>query len=249
MQGGVLLQTVDVMKKIVLAIAASFSLASAIAQKTIHDPNAEARNVSGFHAIEVSGGIDLYIINGDDAVAVSAKDAEVRDHIKTEVKDGLLKIFYAWKKGMNLSLGNKSLKAYVSVKNLDKVTASGGLDILAEGTLQSSSLKLGLSGGADFKGIVNVSNLTIEQSSGSDVHISGNANTITINASGGSNFRGYDLISNVCSVSASGGSDINITVNKELTAEASGASDISWKGNATVKKASAGGAGSISHKS
>ncbi|MFL5739423.1 MAG: GIN domain-containing protein [Flavisolibacter sp.] len=50
-------------------------------------------------------------------------------------------------------------------------------------------------------------------------------------------------------MNASGGSDINITVNKELTAEASGASDVYWKGTATVKEVKATGAGSVSHKS
>ena len=150
---------------------------------------------------------------------------------------------------MNFSIGNKSLKAYVSIKNMDRLSASGGSDIIAEETLHSSSLKLGLSGGSDFNGKVDVNSLNINQSGGSDVHINGSANTIVINASGGSNFKGYDLISNVCSISATGGSDIDITVNKELTAEASGASDVSWKGNATVKKVKATGAGSVSHKS
>lgn len=235
------------MKKIISILAAAFFLTSAIAQKTIHDSNAEVRNVSNFHAIEVSGGIDLYVSNGDEAVAVSAKDMDVRNPIKTEVKDGVLKIYYEWKKGMKLSLGNKSLKAYVSFKNLDKLSASGGSDIIAEGTLKLSVLKLDLSGGSDFNGTVDVNILNVDQSGGSDVHINGKANTITINASGGSDFKGYDLATNICSITASGGSDIDITVNKELIAKASGASDVSWKGNAIVKKAKASGAGSVSH--
>lgn len=237
------------MKKIILFLAAAFFLTAAIAQKIIHDSNAEVRNISGFHAIEISGGIDLYISNGDDAVAVSAKDVDVRNRIKTEVKEGVLKIYYDWKKGMNFSLGNKSLKAYVSIKNPDQLSASGGSDIIAEGIFTSSALKLELSGGSDFNGKVDVNNLHIHQSGGSDVHINGSANNITINASGGSDFNGYDLKTNVCFISASGGSDVDITVNKELTAEASGASDVFWKGNAAVKKAKASGAGSISHKS
>ena len=36
-------------------------ITTASAQKTIRDANAQKRNVSGFHAIEVSGGIDLYL--------------------------------------------------------------------------------------------------------------------------------------------------------------------------------------------
>ncbi len=68
--------------------------AAASAQKTINDANAEKRNVSGYHAIEVSGGIDLYLSQGDESVAVSASETKYRDRIKTEVKDGVLKIWY-----------------------------------------------------------------------------------------------------------------------------------------------------------
>ena len=237
------------MKKLVFSLFALVLTVSAFAQKTIHDANAEVRNASGFHAIEVSGGIDLYLTNGDEAVAVSAKDKEVRDRIKTEVKNGVLKIYYEWRKGINLSLNHQSLKAYVSFKSLDALSASGGSDVDVDGTIKSNKLDISLSGGSDFKGKVDVTILNIDQSGGSDANLNGNAGTITINASGGSDFEGYDLITDVCSIDASGGSDIDITVNKELSAEASGASDVSWKGNASVKKAKASGAGSVSHRS
>jgi hypothetical protein len=48
------------MKKFFLffLMLASLSI-SVFAQKTINDHNVEKRNVSGYHAIEVSGGIDL----------------------------------------------------------------------------------------------------------------------------------------------------------------------------------------------
>jgi hypothetical protein len=220
------------------------------AQKTIHDPNAELRKVGSFHAIEVSGGIDLYLSNGDEAVAVSARDKEALGRVKTEVKDGVLKIYYEWKKGMNFSVrGDKELKAYVSFKTLNRLTGAGGSDINLDGMIKSESLVLSFSGGSDFSGRVSASSLTVGLSGGSDVDISGTAGTITIDASGGSDFDGYDLVTDNCTINANGGSDINITVNKELTAEATGASDVSWKGTATVKKVRASGAGSVSHRS
>ena len=72
-------------------------ITTAAAQKTIRDANAQKRNVSGFHAIEVSGGIDLYLSQGEEAVAVSAAKDEYRDKIITEVKNGVLKIWFDWK--------------------------------------------------------------------------------------------------------------------------------------------------------
>jgi hypothetical protein len=238
------------MKKIFTLLSTAFFLVSGFAQKTIHDANAEARNIPAFHVIEVSGGINLYLSAGDEAVAVSANDKEVRDRIKTEVKDGVLKIYYDWKKGMKLNLkGSNSLKAYVSFNTLDRLSASGGSDVKMEGTIKSNTLKINVSGGADFSARVDVGSLTLDQSGGADVDLTGSVTDLKIEASGGSDFSGYNLVSDNCIIHASGGSDIEITVNKEFYAEASGAADVNWKGKATVKGAKASGAGSVSHRS
>src|SRR5438045_3707798 len=143
------------MKKLILLAIAAFTITVAFAQKTIHDPNVEVRNVTGFHAIEVSGGIDLYLSNGDEAVAVSAKDEKVKSRIKTEVVNGVLKKYYDWKEGLKIGLGrNESMKAYVSYKSLQSIEISGGVDATVDGVLKAFSLSIRVSGGADFRGKV-----------------------------------------------------------------------------------------------
>src|SRR6476660_8880566 len=98
------------MKKVFLSFAILAIGIMAFAQKTISDPNAQKRNVSGFHAIEVSNGIDLYLSQGDEAVAVSASETKYRDHIMTEVKNGVLKIWYETNSNFNIEWGNRKLK-------------------------------------------------------------------------------------------------------------------------------------------
>jgi hypothetical protein len=56
-----------------------------------------------------------------------------------------------------------------------------------------------------------------------------------VEASGASDFKGFDLITEMCNVKASGASDIKITVNKELSAQASGASDVRYKGERIIR--------------
>lgn len=238
------------MKKHFFLFLGMLATLAGTAQKTINDPNAELRKTGSFHEISVSGGIDLYISSGDEAVAISAKDAESRARIRTEVKDGVLKIWYEWKEGLHISIGgNKALKAYVSYKTLNKLSASGGCDVFVEGTINAPDLSVAISGGSDFKGRITGSKLTIVQSGGSDMHLSGAVESLTLTASGGSDFNGYDFATDFCSATATGGSDIHITVNKEISAAATGASDIHWKGSARAKAISASGAGSVSHRS
>jgi hypothetical protein len=235
------------MRKCCFILSLCFVSGLAMAQKTIYDPNAVVRDAKGYNAINVSGGIDLYISYGDEAIAVSASETKYRDKIKTTVENGVLKIWYddnkfSWNSG-------KDLKAYVSFKTLRSLNASGGSDIIVEGSIKSDQLKIDISGGCDFKGRVDVNELNVDQSGGSDVSINGRAEKVFINASGGSDFNGYNLITDYCEAEASGGSDVEITANKEISARASGASDISYKGNAALKESKASGASSVSKHS
>ena len=233
------------MKKVFLLSLFAFVVSAAIAQKTINDPNAEKRNVSGYHAISVSGGIDLYLSQGGESVAVSASETKYRDRIKTEVKDGVLKIWFEHNNGINIEWGNRKMKAYVSFNNLDKLNGSGGSDIKVDGTLKVNILSIDISGGSDYDGKVEINDLKIEASGGSDMDISGNVKNLTIDASGGSDFKGYDLTADICSLEASGGSDVEITINKELNANASGGSDVYYMGNGSVRSMKSSGSSSI----
>jgi hypothetical protein len=223
------------MKKLLLIISVVTFNSLSYAQHVVNDANAEKRNVAGFHGVEVSGGIDLYLSQGQEAVAISASETKFRDRIKTEVKNGILKIWYESNSNLHIDLGNRKMKAYVSFKNLDMLEASGGSDIKVDGTIAVSKLSLDISGGSDFEGKVNLNDLNVDASGGSDVHISGTATNINIDASGGSDFKGYELTTDNCTVDASGGSDVYITVNKELNAESSGGSDIYYKGNGLIR--------------
>jgi len=234
------------MKKIIILTIVIANFSTVMAQKTLNDPNAEKRNVSGYHAIEVGGGIDLYLSQGEEAVAVSASETKYRDRIMTEVKNGVLKIWYDNKNNLNLDWGtNRKMKAYVSFKNLDRLNGSGGSDIDIEGTIKVSTLSLDMSGGSDFEGRIEANDLNVEASGGSDVKISGSVKKLDIDASGGSDFKGYELITDVCNLQASGGSDVYITVNKELSADASGGSDVFYKGNGTVREVKSSGSSSV----
>ncbi len=216
------------------------------AQKIINDANAERRSATSFHSVKVSGGIDLYLSEGDEAVAVSARDAETRNYIKTEVVDGVLKIWFEWKNGRNIFMNaNKQLRAYVSYKKLDALSASGGCDVNVDGTITQNNLTINISGGSDFKGKVAVQNLQVQSSGGSDVDIAGKASKLTVDVSGGSDFNGYDLITETTSVEASGGSDVEVTVNKDLNARASGGSDVFYRGSASVSEVRSSGSSSV----
>jgi hypothetical protein len=234
------------MKKIFLIFVALFALFFAQAQiKEVNDPNAELRNIKGFHVIRVSHAIDLYLSQStDDVVAVSASKEEYRNRIKTEVNNGVLKIWYD--NDSKWSRGDKKLKAYISFKTLDKLNASGASDVYVTGMIKSDNFEVNMSGASDFNGAIETNTLTIDLSGASDMTVTGgSATTLKIEVSGASEFKGFDLQTDNCTAKATGASDIRITVNKELSAHASGASGVRYKGNGVITDVKTNGASSI----
>ena len=114
---------------------------------------------------------------------------------------------------------------------------------------KADNLKLGLSGASNLKGKLDAQKLMIDLSGASDMTLSGSVGQVNIEASGASNFKGFDMVVDFCDARASGASDISITVNKELSAHASGASDIKYKGSGLIRDIKTSGASNISRRS
>lgn len=231
------------MNKILIAFLSVITMLAGNAQSG--DKNLQKRQVSGFHGVDVSGGIDLYLSSGPESVAISASGTEVRDHVVTEVVGGILRIHMENNWSHNL---DSKIKAYVSISNLKNLEGSGGGDIVFENLITADDLDLQLSGGGSLKGKLNANHLVINQSGGSDVKLSGNVKNLTLNASGGGNLNGFDLVTDYASINTSGGSETALTVNKELRAVVSGGGDITYKGAASVKEIKSSGGGSVTHK-
>lgn len=241
------------MKQLIIGFFCMFLAGSMAAQQDkniVFDANAQVRKVSGFTAIEISGAIDLYLAQGnEDAVAVSASSNDIADHIRTELRDNVLKIYFE-NKGWNWkSWTNTKMKAYVTVANLKRIEVSGACNVRTTGVLKLSDLMVEMSGASDFLGQVSLQNLKMELSGACSVKMSGVADKATISLSGASSMKSYDLKVDYCKLDASGASDIRITINKELNARASGGSSINYKGEGLIRDISSSGAASVKRRS
>jgi hypothetical protein len=230
------------MKNVILLILLALPVAIN-AQQVFHDKNAEVRQVEDFHTIEVSHAVDLRLSQGNEnALAVSANTPELRSYIRTEVKNGVLRISYDNKKLIKRSGG---ARVYISAKSLKKISGSGASDINILAELSSSELTIQLSGASDMKGSIKAGAMNVELSGASDMIIKGEVKDIRISASGASKFKGAQLVSDNCRINASGASDIDIIANKIIAASASGACHIYYSGDAQMGEISTSGASKI----
>ncbi len=237
------------MKKLFLSFLfiAVLGLAS-MAQKTLNDANAQKRNVSSFHGIEVSTGIKLVLTKGNtEEVAVSAAKEEHRDKIVTEVVNGILKIHYDTKLGsINKKNETKDLRAYVSYKEIDKLQVNTGAEVDIDGVLQASSLELKANTGGEVDGEVNVTSLKVDQNTGAKITLSGRADNLEIDGDTGAKFKGEDMKTSTCNITVSTGAIVSVQAEKELQVRANTGGVVKYKGNASVREIKTSTGGTVS---
>jgi hypothetical protein len=212
------------MKKTLLAgISAVLALVT-FSQQTVYDAHAEQRAVKPFTAIDASAGIEVLIAPGDkEALAVSSSDPEMARYIITEVEGETLKIRIdpVWKWS---GTRNWKVKAYVSYRQLHKVKASSG---------------------AIVKGEIRAGALAINQSSGSVMNLKGMAEKIDVDASSGAVFKGYDLKTDYLVADVSSGAQVQVTVNREVDAEASSGGTVAFKGQGLIRNINVSSGGNV----
>lgn len=208
----------------------------------------QTRQVSGFHGISVSSGIDLQLTQKNvEEVQVEA-DSEDQDKIITKVEDGILKIYIREKSWPRLIWNNKQRKVFVSFKTLDQLQVSAGSDVNSQSVLKLDKLNLDVSSGSDVKLELDAKELRVESSSGSNVSLNGTADVIHAAASSGSDINAGALESKKCTANVSSGSNIKVNVTEELDANASSGGDITYSGNPKTKKVRESSGGDVNGK-
>ena len=91
------------------------------------------------------------------------------------------------------------------------------------------------SSGSRFDGEVDIDDLATDQSSGSEISITGKVGKLKVEVSSGSVFKGFDLTSDYCDAKASSGGGARVTVSKELAAKASSGGGVRYKGAAVIR--------------
>lgn len=206
-------------------------------EAVIKDANAQKRTLNqSFSSISVTDGVDLYLTKGnEESLAISAADPKYIERYKTEVINGVLKIYYD-NKGVNWTGNEKrNLKAYVSYKMLEKLNASGGAHVTMKSVLAADKMECTFTSGSRFTGEVNIKDLDIAQNSGALMEMNGKASKLKVEISSGAQFKGYELEADYCEAKATSGGAVRINVNKELSVRANSGGGVHYKGNGVIK--------------
>jgi hypothetical protein len=205
----------------------------------------QIREVENFTGIKVENAINVFLTQGNkNSVSVNAI-SEIQENVITQVVNGILEIKL---KSGNWKWNNKKVIVNVTMQSITSLQASGASDIKINDKIIGEDLKIKLSGASSLSGKIKTLVLNAALKGASSIDISGIAGNTEIEASGASSFDGFDFICEDATLKASGASEINITATKNLSATASGASSIQYKGKPNVKDLKSSGSSNIKQK-
>lgn len=226
-----------------MRLSRSFALALLAASLPAAAQNRETRPLSGFDSISVSGGINLFLRQGEDFRVEVERDGDL-DDIVTKVRGRTLEIHrspWAWRL---FDWGDPGA-VQVTLPMLAGLRASGGSDVRGDGTFSGDRLEIAASGSTDLEIDVAVDTLEAAVSGGSDVRLGGHARTARLQSSGGSDVDAGRFTAAEAEVEGSGASDIAIAVSDSIVAHASGNSDITYSGNPRIVNVDASGGSDV----
>jgi len=192
--------------------------------------NKQDRPIDAFSQIEASGATTIYLTQGPQTSVVVEAPAEAQSYIKTEVRNGVLRI-YRESEGMTATLRNllnnekNGVKIYVTCPRLTALKLSGATDVKSKTSFTADDFAIQASGASDVTMQLSAKSLTVHASGASDMHLSGQVERQQIHISGSSDYHAEKLVSQQATVAASGSSDAYVSAVR-LSSHASGSSDI-----------------------
>ncbi|HRZ97068.1 MAG TPA: DUF2807 domain-containing protein [Paludibacter sp.] len=212
-----------------------------------HDSNSpvidETRICEDFSEIEISGNIELTIIQDSIQQIVVSAPEDIMSGVITSVDYGKLKIY-----SENILLNN-SIKVTVHQDSLFRLEANGASKIKTFALFSSSKLLLELSGASQADMDLNISDFTeVDINGASHAQIKGNTFSGKYYLSGASRMDANQFIAAKVDVEASGASKADVYSSESIDAEASGASQINCEGSPKNVRKSDNGASNVNIK-
>ena len=200
------------------------------------------RKTNSFSGIKVSSGIDVYLKQSNDESVTVEADENLHEYILTEVRNGVLNVYSDY----NIRHAERK-RVYVTMKDVKSVKTTSAGDVFGQSPITCDRLELSASSAGDIKLEVKAQDIDIDISSSGDITISGETDKLRADLSSAGDLNAYDLTAREADISVSSAGDADVNVSERITARASSAGDINYKGDPRYVDAHASSAGGI-HK-
>jgi hypothetical protein len=199
-------------------------------------------NVSGFDKLDMGSAFVITVTQaGNYRVEVEGREQDLKDLV-VKVSNGRLDIGYpnnwgGWK-------NRKEVYVNITMPKLVEVDFSGASKSKVSG-FSSEKMDISVSGASQATFDIDAKNLVLDCSGASGLTITGDGQSLSADISGASSINAYDFKVATANIDASGASGAKVNVSSKIIAEASGASNVRYKGGASSVVANTSGAGSV----
>jgi len=199
--------------------------------------------MSDFDMIDASSAFSVYVTFSDteESIEIEAND-NLHQHIEVKKVNNVLEI--GFENNFHVT-GSARLNAYVKTKHVSGYMASGASRFIVEDPIIDNEVSVYLSGASNFSGVIEANKLFADLSGASVMYVEGVSNSMDIRATGASVIKDYGFETKILKADLSGASNAQMTVLEEIDIEASGASNLKYKGNAVIAYQDLSGASSI----
>ena len=198
------------------------------------------RKTDSFTGLTVSSGIDVYLKQGNnEAVSVEA-DENLHEYIITEVRNGVLNVYSEY----NIRDAEKK-RVYVTMKEVNSIKTTSAGDVYGESPINCNRLELSASSAGDIKLDVTAKDIDIDISSSGDISLTGETDKLRADLSSAGDLKAFELKAREADVSVSSAGDADVNVSERITARASSAGDVNYKGDPKYVDAHSSSAGGV----
>lgn len=202
--------------------------------------------VSDYTAVSVSSGIDVVLTDDVKGMVRVEFDAPNPVAPTISVSGETLMIYFKSSARGRRDVG--SIKVYVPVSGVNKLTASGGSDIVSDVVIAVPQLRINLSGSSDMTAKVKCGRVVAEVSGSADMKLTGVADLLELSASGSSDVYCQELIADRVVFAVSGSSDASVSANEEISGSASGGSSVYYSGDPKISNIRVSGGADVVKK-
>jgi len=203
----------------------------------------QTRPVSGVHALDLRGPIDVVLKQGDAGRVTVHTDDNIADLIETPVVDGVLHVNIRTHASFKVK---HPIGVTVEVPHLDAIKMQGSGDLNCS-QFDSDLLEITVIGSGDARfDALHVGTLAVLVQGSGDVSLSGNAPQQGYVIEGSGDIDADELIGRNVAIRIAGSGDAKLMASETLSVEIAGSGDVSYRGDAVLKK-TVHGSGDITH--
>lgn len=174
----------------------------------------------------------LYLQQGDtEKVEIDCSD-DVFEKLEFENSRGRLIIRNRNRSGWSWNgFRGSDIRVYVTMKDIDRISASGSGSVIGEGTFRTDDLTLSVSGSGSLSLATISDDMMIKVSGSGSMELEGEADDIEVRISGSGRVKAEDLEVKTLDASISGSGSCYITATEEIEASISGSGSVYYNGN------------------